>query len=36
VKPEVITRCFKHIGMYPNKAEAIEIDDLFAGAEELY
>ncbi|XP_068704078.1 uncharacterized protein [Montipora foliosa] len=35
VKPEVITRCFKHVGMYPDEAEAIEIDDPFAGEEEL-
>lgn len=35
VRPEVITRCFKHVGMYPDEAEAIEIDDPFAGEEEL-
>ena len=35
VKPEVITRCFKHVRMYPDEAEAIEIDDPFAGEEEL-
>ena len=35
VKPEVITRRFKHVGMYPDEAEAIEIDDPFAGEEEL-
>ena len=35
VKPEVITWCFKHVGMYPDEAEAIEIDDPFAGAGEL-
>ena len=35
VKPDVITRCFKHVGMYPDEAEAIEIDDPFAGEEEL-
>ena len=35
VKPAVITRCFKHVGMYPDEAEAIEIDDPFAGQEEL-
>ena len=35
VKPEVITRCFKHVGMYPDEAEAIEIDNPFAGEEEL-
>ena len=35
VKPEVITRCFKHVGMYPDESEVIEIDDPFAGEEEL-
>ena len=34
VKPEVITRCLKHVGMYPDEVEAIEIDDPFAGEEE--
>ena len=33
VKPEVIARCFKHV--YPDEAEANEIDDPFAGEEEL-
>lgn len=33
VKPEVITRCFKHVGVYPDEAEAIEIYDPFAGEE---
>lgn len=28
-------KCFKHVGMYPNEAEAIEIDDPFPGVEEL-
>lgn len=33
-KPEVITRRFKHVGMYPDKAEPMEIDaDPFAGEE---
>lgn len=36
VKPEVITRCFKHVGMYPEEEEAMEVDDdPFAGEEEL-
>ena len=30
VKPEVITSCFKRVGMYPDEA-----DDPFAGEEEL-
>ena len=34
-QPEVITRCFKHVGMYPDEAEAIDIDDPFADEEEL-
>ena len=33
VKPEVITRCFKHVEVYPDEAEAIEIYDPFAGEE---
>ena len=35
VKPDVITSCFKHVGMYPHEAKAIEIDDPFPGEEEL-
>ena len=34
VKPEVITGCFKYVDMYPDEAEAIEIDNPFA-CEEL-
>ena len=33
MKPEVITRCFKRVGMYPD--EAIEIEDPFAVEEKL-
>ena len=35
MKPEVITRCLKHLGMYPDEVEAIEIDDPLAGEEGL-
>ena len=35
VKPEVISRCFRHMGMYPDEVEGIEIDNPFAGKEEL-
>lgn len=36
VKPEVVTTCFKHVGMYSDKRrEDIEIDDHFACKQEL-
>ena len=31
VKPEVIVKCFKHIGMNPEENQAEEDDDPFAG-----
>lgn len=35
VKPEVIIKCFKHVGMHPEENHAEEDDDPFAGEELL-